>query len=83
MRARHRKNRYMNIVDAIPGKKYRICSINAGGKLNSRLCSMGILPHETFKVTDKPYGGPMTIYIKGSRIALGKGLANKIIIREI
>lgn len=86
MRARHRKNRFnklMTIHDAIPGKKYRICSMNAGRKLNSHLCSMGILPHETFTISSKSYGGPMAIFIKGSRIALGKRIASKIIIREV
>jgi ferrous iron transport protein A len=64
------------------GKKYKIENINGGHCLNSRLNSMGIVPGDIVKVIHQGYGGPMTLAVKGVRIALGRGIAHKIEVSE-
>jgi len=64
------------------GKKYVIENIYGGMCLNSRLNSMGIVPGDIVKVIYQAYGGPMTIAVKGVRIALGRGIAHKIEVSE-
>jgi ferrous iron transport protein A len=64
------------------GKKYRIENINGGHCLNLRLNSMGIVPGDIIKVIYQGYGGPMTLAVKGTRIALGRGIAHKIEVSE-
>ncbi len=64
------------------GKKYKIENINGGHNLNLRLNSMGIVPGDIVKVVYQGYGGPMTLSVKGVRIALGRGIAHKIEVSE-
>jgi len=65
------------------GKKYRIENIYGGHCLNLRLNSMGIVPGDIVKVIYQGYGGPMTLAVKGVRIALGRGIAHKIEVSEL
>jgi len=73
----------LTLADTVPGKKYRILRINGGRRLNSRLFAMGLVPNETFYVSNESRGGPVRISIKGSIFAIGKGMANKIVVREM
>lgn len=73
----------MLLAHTIHGKKYKIIGINGGHCLNARLNSMGIIPGETVKVVYKVRGGPMTLAVKGVRIALGLGIAHKIEVEEL
>ena len=68
--------------DALPGKKYRIQRVEGGCKLNSRLCSMGLMPGEEFSVYAYSRGGPVCISIKGSRFAIGRGMMGRVFIQE-
>ena len=75
--------RVLTLADAVPGKKYRILRINGGFRLNSRLCAMGIVPKETFYVSNESRGGPVRVSVKGSVFAIGRGMANRIVVGEI
>ena len=74
---------FLSMAGAIPGKKYRIIKIDGGCRLNSRLCAMGFLPSEIFYVSGASRGGPLCVFIKGTKFAIGRGMAEKIQIREI
>lgn len=71
------------LANALPGKKYRIEKIYGGYGLNSRLHAMGIIPNEIVTVIYQTWGGPMTLAVKGVRIALGRGMAQKIEVSEV
>lgn len=73
---------YMTLYDAVPGRRYRIQSVEGGCRLNSRLCSMGLMPGEVFTVYAYSRGGPVCISVKGSRFAIGRGMMGRVIIRE-
>jgi len=90
---RHRRKNYLqapqhgngvlSLPDAVPGKKYRIVRINGGCRLNSHLCAMGFIPYEVFSVSDASRGGSLCVVVKGTKFAIGRGMAEKILIREI
>jgi ferrous iron transport protein A len=71
------------LTEAVPGKKYRIVRINGGCRLNSHLCAMGFIPYEVFTVSDMSRGGSLCVVVKGTKFAIGRGMAEKILIREI
>jgi len=75
--------RVLTVADALPGKKYVISHIDGGYGLRSHLSSMGLVPNENLSVLNQSGGGPVTILIKGVRIAVGRGMARKIIIRKV
>jgi len=43
---------------------------------------MGLMPGEEIKVINNPGCGSLTVNLKGARVALGHGLASKLIVRE-
>ena len=64
------------------GETVRLIKVNAGEKLVCRLGSMGLTPGVEMRVLHDS-GGPKTICVRDSRIALGKGVAHKILVELI
>jgi len=65
------------------GKTVAIAGIEAGLGLKNRLTAMGLLTNVKIKVINNHHPGPFVVSLKGSKIALGRGMAGKIIVREI
>ncbi|MCK4822382.1 FeoA domain-containing protein [bacterium] len=57
-------------------------SITGGWGVRRKLTDMGLIPGERLKVLHNSGHGPITVLIKGSKIALGYGIADKIIVEE-
>jgi len=62
------------------GQTVSIVCIEAGRGLRSRLVTMGLLPKTQICVVRNGRSGPFVISIKNSRIALGRGVADKIMV---
>lgn len=65
-----------------PGKKARITGTECGRKASMRLNEMGVVAGEAVKVMSRVPRGPVEIEVKGTRIAIGDGLAKKILVEE-
>ncbi|MBN1804964.1 MAG: ferrous iron transport protein A [Sedimentisphaerales bacterium] len=65
------------------GKTVIITGINAGFGLKNRLTAMGLLPNVQIKVINNHHPGPFVVNAKGGKIALGRGMADKILVREV
>ena len=63
-----------------PGKKVRLVSITGGTFLQSRLMSMGLLQGTPVEVVKNRGDGPVIVSVKGSRLVLGRGMAQKILV---
>lgn len=61
------------------GKKCRIKKINAGMKATKRLYELGLNTGSKIEVVKNDIG-PVIVSIYGNKIALGRGLAEKIIV---
>ena len=57
-------------------------SLEGGHGAMQRLTDMGLIPGERLKVLHNSGHGPVTVLIKGAKVALGHGLAVKIIVKE-
>ncbi|MDL1971798.1 MAG: ferrous iron transport protein A [Deltaproteobacteria bacterium] len=75
-------NRLIPLSIVGPGKEVTLISINAGRGLQARLFSLGLIPGVTIKVLSNSRPGPVRISIKDTRLALGWGVAQKIIVSE-
>jgi len=62
------------------GRIVKIVSVEAGGGLQGRLAAMGLVPGEEIEVLRNTPHGPFLIGVKGSRIMLGRGMAQKIMV---
>jgi Fe2+ transport system protein FeoA len=71
---------YLSAIKA--GSFVKIVSIEAGQNLANRLATMGLLPGVKIKVVNNSHPGPFVVEIKGSKVALGRGMAGKIVVSE-
>ena len=71
------------LTEAKQGAKLVMISIAGGMGAEKRLAEMGLYPGEQIKIINNSGTGPVTIGIKGTKLALGQGLAQKILVREV
>jgi len=62
------------------GQIVSVVSIDGGRGLRSRLTTMGLLPKTQIQVVHNGRSGPFVISIKNSRMAIGRGVADKIMV---
>lgn len=55
----------------------RVKFIDAGRRATRRLCEMGFVKGRSVKII-KNDGGPVIVSLSGNKVALGRGLAEKI-----
>ena len=70
------------LSNAKTGSKLTFISVNGGMGVMRKLTDMGLIPGEKIKVLHNTGHGQVTVHIKGSKVALGHGLAQKIVVRE-
>jgi len=65
-----------------PGERVRLLKVNAGEGLSSRLSAMGLTPGVEFMIIQDS-GGPLLLGVRDSRLAIGRGMAQKIVVELI
>ncbi len=63
-----------------PGEEVTLIDIDGGRGIRSKLYSMGLVPGITLKILNRNGSGPVMIAVKDSRLAIGRGMAEKIIV---
>lgn len=62
------------------GKRVYVVGMTGGGGLRGRLAAMGLVPGTQIEVIRNLSPGPVIINVRGSRIMLGHGMAQKIMV---
>jgi Fe2+ transport system protein FeoA len=65
-----------------PGKRVRLVQINAGHTLTHRLAELGLTPGVELEILQNE-GGPLLINVRDSRLALGRGMAHRVLVKQI
>ncbi len=66
------------------GKKVKILDCNAPPGQRRRLMNLGLIPGEVIKVLrSAAFHGPILVELNGREIALGRGIASRILVEEI
>lgn len=68
----------MPLSHAKIGQKVRLKSINWGKGLNRKLQLLGMTPGVSFDVIKGSKFGPWIIEVRGARLALGRGVIDRI-----
>ena len=64
------------------GAELVVVSVNAGLRAKQRLANLGIVPGSLIvKKKSAPFRGPLEIYVRGSSLVIGRGLAEKVIVQ--
>jgi len=68
------------LVMAGPMEKVVVTEIQGGRGLTARLTDMGLTPGVEVEIVSNSGGGPVIVSIGDTRLALGRGMANKIMV---
>ncbi len=69
------------LSQAKAGDRVLVAQLQGGRRLCSRLADMGIIPGAVLCVVQSICAGPAIISIRGERMALGQGMAEKVLVR--
>ncbi len=64
------------------GQSARLKRIDAGKKLTHRLNELGLTPGVKMTIV-QDNGGPLLVAVRGSRVALGRDMAQKIFVTKL
>jgi ferrous iron transport protein A len=78
MIAQNAPQRRTTLATVKPGQTVRLVRIHAGHGLAARLAALGMLPHVEITVVRNSYPGPCVVSVRDSKMALGRGIADKI-----
>ena len=70
----------MPLAMARPGELVTVIGVRAGWGLQRRLADMGLTPGVQMRVINSQMPGPVLIDLRGSRVALGRGVAQKVMV---
>ena len=70
----------MGLHEVIQGKSARILRIDGGLMVRKKLLKMGIVPGIPVKVLQKGDRGPMLLSVLGNQLAIGEGMARKVVV---
>ena len=64
------------------GSEVNISMVNCGFALKTKLCDMGLYANTKVKIMKNDLTGPIIVQVKESRIVIGRGQANQIMIKS-
>ena len=76
------KGELLPLTMVVPGREVTLISIAGGRGLRARLTDMGLFEGMKLKVIHSHRPGPCIILVGGTRLILGHGMAQKILVKE-
>ena len=73
----------MPLAMAGEGEIVSVHCIDCGMGLKRRLCDLGLYDNTKVKVVKNDISGPIIITVKDSKLVIGRGQANKILVEGI
>jgi Fe2+ transport system protein FeoA len=77
------QSKIIPLAMAYPGQKVRVVSVMAGRGLRQRLIGMGLNVGSEVEVIKPGAPGPFLIAVKETRLAIGQGIAYKILVNQV
>ena len=72
------------LVNLPIGSRAEVIELQGGWGMQRHLSSLGIRPGKVLrKITSQPMGGPIMVEVEGARVAIGRGMAARIIIGKV
>ena len=74
-------NKHIAVSKMKPGQTGKIIEIQGGQGLSARLSALGIIPgRKLTKISEMLMRGPVTVQTGSTQVAIGHGMADKIIV---
>ena len=65
------------------GREVVLCEIHGGMGIRRRLTDMGLRPGSRIRIVSSSRGGPFVIGIGDTKLMVGRGMAQKIMVKDI
>jgi ferrous iron transport protein A len=72
----------ISMSELVAGEHAMILAFKGGRAVNNRLASLGFTPGVDVNMTQNYGFGPLIVTVRGTRVALGRGEAAKIIVQR-
>lgn len=80
----HRIEELTLLTELSEGEEGEVMLIIGSKGVIMRLCSLGITPGTKLKVLRRaPVGGPLEVEVRGTKVAIGRNIASKILIKPL
>jgi len=76
-------NQLIPLAMVIPGEMVQVVDVRAGWGLRRKLADMGLTPGVIIRVMNSQMPGPIVIDLRGSRLVLGYGMTQKILVKRV
>jgi ferrous iron transport protein A len=76
------KKRRISLSEMTTGEEATVLGFQGGRMVSSRLASFGFTPGVQINMTQNYGRGPLIVTLRGTRVALGRGEAAKIIVER-
>ena len=74
----------MPLTMAKPGEDIKLIAIHGGQRIRKRLADLGLTPGTILRVVQADARGPLIVAFKDdARLALGRGMAHKIMVEPL
>lgn len=73
----------IHLAMVAPGETVRVIAVQGGQGLRRRLADLGMNEGEVLSVVQTDSGGPMILAVRDSRLAIGRGVAHKILVEVV
>lgn len=72
----------LSLAEMAAGEEATIIAFHGGRMVNRRLVSLGFTPGVRVEMTQNYGHGPLIVTVRGTRVALGRGEAAKILVER-
>jgi ferrous iron transport protein A len=70
------------LTELKPGEQGTVVAVRGGRGMQSRLRSLGLVEGQTLrKLSALAWGGPVVVEVNRTQVAIGRGMAAKILVR--
>jgi Fe2+ transport system protein FeoA len=76
-------DRRMTLNMAAPNQDLRVVAIEGGLRMKQRLADLGLNQGVTIRILNDSGHGALILAVKDSRLAIGRGMANKILVEPL
>jgi ferrous iron transport protein A len=74
----------MTLDSMKPGQKARVVEIRGGWGLRQKLNELGLFPNQIVSISNASiWRGPLLVRINSNEVALGRGVARKVLVEVI
>lgn len=78
----HKRETILQVSKLEPGQKGIIRSVRGNRRVRQRLADLGLLPEASILLLKTaPFNGPIEVTVKGSKLAIGREIADNILVQ--